>query len=430
MMTAAIAGTVGALLEWYDFYIFATASALVFGQLFFPATDKVAGTMASFAVFAAGFVSRPLGGILFGHIGDTIGRKTSLLITVGVIGLGTFLIGVVPTYRQIGLWAPALLVLLRIVQGIGLGGEYAGASLIAIEHAPRSERGFWGSLPQAASPGGLLLAAGVFGLVFLLPQDQFLGWGWRIPFLLSSVMAFVALFVRLHVKETPDFTKAKKESSRTAPRSELLRRHRWNALLATGARLVETVSGNMIKSFGLTYVTLQLKLPNETALVALTATAAIGVLVTPVYGTLGDRIGQRRAYMFGSGLVAALAFPFFIVLDLRTAGAVWVAFAVAYNLGPTLLLSVQPSLFTRMFDTSVRYTGMSVAYHVSAIAGGFTPLLSLWLLKQTGGAPWLVATFLIIVAVISFLCIAATMEGAPTRTLPTVHSRTVQSTFS
>ena len=407
MVKAATAGTVGALLEWYDFYIFATASALVFGQLFFPGSNAFAGTMASFGVFAAGFLSRPVGGILFGHIGDTIGRRASLLMTVGVIGLGTFLIGVLPTYAQIGFWAPVLLTALRIVQGIGLGGEYAGASLIAIEHAPRRERGFWGSLPQAASPGGLLLAAGMFGLVSLLPQDKFLAWGWRIPFLISAVVAFVGLYIRLQVKETPDFNKAKKDKADVAPSTELLREHWWSTVLAMGARLVETVSGNMIKSFGLTYVTLQLKLPKEVALTALTATAAIALFVTPFYGTLGDRLGQQRVYLFGSAVVAVIAIPFFLLLDARSAPAIWIAFAVAYTLGPTLLLSVQPSLFTQMFHAGVRYTGMSVAYQVSAIAGGFTPLASLWLLRQSGGSPWPVAALLIVVALISFVCVVA-----------------------
>jgi len=420
MMKAATAGTIGSLLEWYDFYVFATASALVFGQLFFPGNDRVAGTIASFGVFAAGFLSRPLGGILFGHIGDTLGRRTSLLITVGVIGAGTFLIGLLPTYHQIGIWAPILLTLLRVLQGVGLGGEYAGASLIAIEHAPRSERGFWGSLPQAASPAGLLLAAGAFGLVSLLPHDAFLAWGWRAPFLVSAVMVFAGLYIRLQVQETPEFNRTKDANKDEAPGAELLRTHWWNALLATGARLAETVSGNMIKSFGLTYATLQLKLPQEVALTALTATAAIGVLATPFYGMLGDRIGQRRVYLGGCVLVGAIALPFFMLLDMRTATAVWVAFIVAYNFGPTLLLSVQPSLFTKMFDPGVRYTGMSVAYQVSSIAGGFTPLLSLWLLKLSGGTPWLVATFLIAVAVVSFASVgsALVMEPRP-RLLPT-----------
>ena len=429
MLKAATAGTVGALLEWYDFYIFATASALVFGQLFFPGTDKLAGTMASFGVFAAGFVSRPIGGILFGHIGDTLGRRTSLLLTVGVIGVGTFLIGELPTYQTIGLWAPGLLTLLRVAQGIGLGGEYAGASLIAIEHAPRRERGFWGSLPQAASPGGLLLAAGMFGLVSLLPQEKFLAWGWRVPFLLSAIVAFVGLFVRLQVKETPDFKKAKqRKRDGAAPGSELLREHWWNALLAIGARLAETVSGNMIKSFGLTYVTLQLKLPNEIGLAALTFAAGIAVVATPIYGSMGDKLGQHRVYLFGCAMVAAMAIPFFLLLDVKTGVAVWIAFTAAYTLGPILLLSVQPTLFTQMFHAGVRYTGMSVAYQVSAIAGGFTPLLSLWLLKQSDGSPWLVAGFLIVVAIISFASVAAATGAGTVGELSASEPRPVGST--
>ncbi len=412
MMKAASAGTIGSLLEWYDFYIFATASALVFGKLFFPDGDPVVGTMASFGTFAAGFLSRPIGGLLFGHIGDTLGRKASLILTLFIIGLGTCLIGVLPTYRQIGFWAPLLLVILRILQGIGLGGEYGGASLITIEHAPHAERSFWGSLPQAASPGGLLLAAGAFGLVSLLPQDAFLAWGWRLPFLAGAVMLVLGLLIRLHITETPEFRAARAHQPEDVPGLALLRTHRWNVMLATGARLAETVSGNLIKSFGLTYVTLQLQLSKGTALAALTMTAAVGVLVTPCFGILGDRIGQQRVYLIGCVLIAMMAFPFFGLLNLRTAHATWVGFVIAYNVGPTLLLSVQPSLFTRMFEPGVRYTGMSVAYQVSAIAGGFTPLLSLWLLQQSG-TPWLVAVLLVTVAAISFASVAAATWSAP-----------------
>jgi MHS family shikimate/dehydroshikimate transporter-like MFS transporter len=414
MMKAASAGTIGALLEWYDFYIFATASALVFGQLFFPGGDAVAGTMSSFGAFAAGFVSRPLGGVLFGHIGDTMGRKVSLILTLLIVGLGTCLIGVLPTYRQIGGWAPLALVILRVVQGIGLGGEYGGASLIAIEHAPRPERSFWGSLTQAASPGGLLLAAGMFGLVSLLPQDAFLAWGWRVPFLAGAPMLIIGLFIRLRVAEPPELRRSKRTQQAEAPAARLLRTHLRNVTLATGARLVETVSGNMIKSFGLAYVTLHLKLPKETALTALIVTAAIGVVVTPLYGALGDRVGQQRVYLVASALVGVLALPFFVLLDARMAATTWLGFVIAYNLGPTPLLSVQPSLFTRMFDANVRYTGMSVAYQVSAIAGGVTPLLSLWLLRQSG-TPWPAAALLVGVAGVSFLCVAIATVAAPGR---------------
>jgi MHS family shikimate/dehydroshikimate transporter-like MFS transporter len=398
-------------LEWYDFYIFATASALVFGRLFFPSEDPLAGTMAAFGAFASGFLARPIGGLIFGHIGDRQGRKTSLIVTLVIIGAGTFLIGCLPTYETLGVAAPVLLVILRIIQGVGLGGEYGGASLMIIEHAPKVERGFWGSLPQAASPAGLLLAAGAFGLVSLLPEDQFWSWGWRAPFLASAVAMVVGLLVRLHIDETPEFESAKKKTApaktQEAPVVRLVRKHFANAVLATGARLVETVSGNMIKSFGLTYATMQLGFHQDQALNALTATAAVGVVVTPFYGWLGDRLGHRFVYMAGAAFVALFAFPFFWLLDERTPVALWLAFIVAYNLGPTLLLGVQATFFTQLFGTDVRYTGLSAAYQLSAIIGGFTPLISLWLLRLSGGAPWLTAGFIVVIAVVSFICAAS-----------------------
>jgi MHS family shikimate/dehydroshikimate transporter-like MFS transporter len=414
MRRVAAASFVGALLEWYDFYAFATASALVFGPLFFPSDDPSLSIMASFGAFASGFVARPIGGLIFGHIGDRIGRRATLIATLVIIGTGTFLIGALPTFAQAGIWAPILLVLLRVTQGIGLGGEYAGASLITIEHAPTGTRGFWGSLPQAASPGGLLLSSAVFGLVTLLEPDIFFSWGWRVPFLLSIAMLGVGLYVRLHVAETPEFEEIRGERAEL-PIVELLRTHGITALLATGARLAETVAGNVIKSFGLTYITVQLGLPREEALQALLATAAVGVAMTPLFGALGDRFGARAVYMAGSGCSALMAFPFFWILEQRSVAALWIGFVVAYNLGPTLMLSVQATFFTTLFHPRVRYSGLSIAYQVSAILGGFTPLISLTLLHRSNGAPWGVAAFVASVAVLSFGC-AAGVKGAKQHT--------------
>jgi MHS family shikimate/dehydroshikimate transporter-like MFS transporter len=252
-----------------------------------------------------------------------------------------------------------------------------------------------------------LLAAGIFSVVSLLPPGAFLSWGWRVPFLLSALLLLLGLFIRLGISETPEFNATKREDASEVPGLELLRAHRWSGVLAIGARLVETVSGNMVKSFGLTYVTLQLGLPKQTALTALTATSIVGLLVTPLYGALGDRFGQRPLYMIGCGFVAVLAFPFFWLLEGRSAVTIWIAFVTAYNLGPTLLLSVQPSLFSKMFRARVRYTGLSVAYQVSSIVGGFTPLIALWLLRISGGSPRLVASFPILAAAISFAAVAA-----------------------
>jgi MHS family shikimate/dehydroshikimate transporter-like MFS transporter len=405
MRRVGAASFVGALLEWYDFYVFATASALVFGRLFFPSDDPVASTMASFGAFASGFLARPLGGLLFGHLGDRTGRKASLVATLAIIGAGTFLIGLLPTYAQIGPAAPVLLVVLRVAQGIGLGGEYGGASLLAIEHAPPGRRGFWGSVPQAASPGGLLLATAVFGLASLMPRDLFLAWGWRVPFLASGLLLAVGLYVRLRVAETPDFLAARPGDR--APIVELLRTHPRATALATGARLAETVAGNLVKSFGLTYVTLHLGLDPATALDALVATSAVGLALTPLFGLLADRVGARLLYLWGTAMAAVLAVPLFWVLEARTAAAVWIGFAVFYTLGPTLMLSVQATFFAGLFAPRVRYTGLSFAYQVSALAGGFTPLAALALLRAQGGAPWAVAAVLALVALVSLVCTAA-----------------------
>jgi len=412
MPKIAMASFVGGLMEWYDFYIFATASAIVFGQLFFPSGNRLVSTMAAFGAFAAGFLARPVGGLVFGHIGDRIGRKASLVMTLLIIGVGTFLIGVLPTWQQGGLLAPILLVVLRVAQGVGLGGEYGGAALMTIEHAPIGQRGFWGSLPQAASPAGLLLASGVFSLMSLLPRDAFLAWGWRVPFLASIVMLVVGLFIRLRIEETPEFEAIRDSVRHAVPAMDLARTAKRRVLLALGARLGETTSGNMIKSFGLSYVTVQLGLSRQTALSALLATSVVALLVTPLFGWISDRVGRREMYMAGAASAAVLAFPFFWLLEARTPGAVWIGFVVAYTFGPTLMLSVQATFFSELFSAGMRYTGLSVAYQGSAVLGGFVPLIAISLLAEAGGEPWLVATFLCVTSLVSLGCTIAAGRGS------------------
>ena len=400
MPKIAAASFVGAMLEWYDFFIFGTASALVLGPLFFPGGDPLAGMMASFATFGVGFLARPIGGIVFGHFGDRVGRKSTLIVTLVIIGLGTFLIGLLPTYATAGSWAAVGLVALRLVQGFGLGGEYGGAALLTIEHAPENRRGFWGAMPQSAASGGILLATGVFALVSLLDRQSLLDWGWRIPFLLSGPLVGVGLFIRMNAAETPDFEHARAAApERGLTLFVLLRQHPRNVLLALGARLAETMSSNIVNAFGLAYVTTQLRVDRSVPLT--------------VFGALSDRVGRRPVYVLGAGFMAAFAFPFFMLLGTKSALLIGLAIVIAYNFGPTMMFAVEATFFTDLFGAGVRYTGLSIAYQISAIVGGFTPLISAYLLRQASGTPWLVAAFLCGVSLLSLVCAAiARSEGA------------------
>ncbi len=408
MPKIATASFVGAMLEWYDFFIFGTASALVLGPLFFPGRDPFSGMMASFATFGVGFLARPLGGIVFGHLGDRVGRKSTLIATLVIIGLGTFLIGLLPTYATAGGWAAVGLVVLRLIQGFGLGGEYGGAALLTIEHAPEHSRGFWGALPQSAASGGTLLATGVFALVSLLGRDALLDWGWRVPFLLSGPLVGVGLFIRMNTTETPDFERARTNpaASRGVPLLDLLRNHPRNVLLAVGARLAETISSNVINAFGLAYVATQLAMHRTVPLTGVLIASAIGIFMCPVFGILGDRIGKRAVYVLGAAFMTLFAFPFFILLGTKSALLIVIAMVAAYNLGPTMMFAVEATFFAELFGPGVRYTGLSIAYQISAIAGGFTPLASAYLLRLGYGTPWLVAGFLAGVSLLSLLCAA------------------------
>ncbi|WP_281077782.1 MFS transporter [Klebsiella quasivariicola] len=399
----------GALMEWYDFFIFGTAAGLVFAPLFFPDSDPFIGLIAAFATFGVGFLTRPLGGIVFGHFGDKFGRKITLIWTLGIVGSSTFLIGFIPTYQDIGIWAPVTLMVLRLIQGFGLGGEYGGAALMTIESAPQEKRGFLGSLPQTAASVGIMLATGVFALCnHILTQEQFLSWGWRIPFWLSAVMLVVGMFIRLHTEETLDFKKQKTTvpNEKTAPPLiELFRKHPRNILLALGARLAESVSSNIINAFGIVYITTQLALSRDIPLTGMLIASAMGIIICPLVGWISDRVGQRKVYLSGAGFCVLFAFPFFLLLDTKSTLIIWCSMMLGYNLGPTMMFAVQPTLFTHMFGTRVRYTGLSFAYQFSAILGGMSPLIASSLLALGDGRPWYVALFLLAISALSFICV-------------------------
>ncbi|MDQ2803337.1 MAG: MHS family MFS transporter [Pseudomonadota bacterium] len=404
MPRVAAASFAGAVLEWYDFFLFGTASALVFGPLFFPGINKAASTGAALATFGVGFIARPLGGIFFGHLGDKLGRKVTLIATLLIVGTGTFLIGLLPTYARIGIWAPITLVILRLVQGFGLGGEYGGAALLTIEHAVPNRRGFWGSLPQASAATGLLLGTGIFDLMSRLPKDEFLDWGWRIPFLLSVVMLVIGLFIRLNILETPDFERTR-QTHKVArlPLFVLLAQHPMNTLWATGARLAETVSFNIIAVFGIAYLTNVVGVPRWVPLTGIMISSAVAIPLCPLFGLLSDRWGRRTLYLVGCICSLLLAFPFFALLDTGSPTLIVIAMVIIYSLAPTLMFSVETTFFTELFSTNVRYTGLSVAYQFSAIIGGFVPLVALNLLAANDKSPWLVAAFLVAISGFSFL---------------------------
>ena len=306
----ALASAVGATIEWYDFFLYGTAAAVVFDKLYFNGLDGPAAQFAAFATFAVGFFARPIGGLIFGHFGDRIGRKQMLLLTLVIMGVGTALIGLLPTYDPIGVWAPIALVLLRVLQGIGVGGEYGGAVLLAVEYAPAERRGFYGSFAHIGVPGGLVLAAGAFSLAGMLPEEAFLAWGWRACFLVSIALLAIGAYIRLSVMETPEFAKVqeRKEISRL-PLRDLLREQPRPLLLGMGTRYIEGFTFNLFSVYLLAYVATNLELPRSWALDAILVGAALGVVLVPIAGALSDRVGRKPVYRVGAWIGSAVRVP-------------------------------------------------------------------------------------------------------------------------
>jgi MFS transporter, MHS family, shikimate and dehydroshikimate transport protein len=382
----AVASFIGTTIEWYDFFLYGTAAALVFNRLFFPTFDPLMGTLAAFGTYAVGFFARPVGGIVIGHYGDKIGRKSMLVLTLVIMGVATFLIGLLPTYEQVGPWAAVGLVLLRVAQGFGVGGEWGGAVLMAVEHAPPGTRGYYGSWPQIGVPAGLVISTGVFALFSQLPEAQFLAWGWRVPFLLSALLVIVGLMIRVRILETPAFTKVKEEAREARqPILEVLTNYPKQVLLAMGARFAENGAFYIYSVFVLTYATQQVKMSQQVVLNGILIGAGIELLAIPFFGALSDRVGRRPVYLFGAVMTALWAFPMFWLLDTASPPLVWLALIVAFVFSHAAMYGPQAAFLSELFGTRVRYSGASLGAQLAAVlAGGTSPFIATLLLANYG----------------------------------------------
>ncbi|MGY1811510.1 MFS transporter [Blastococcus sp. SYSU D00820] len=411
------ASIIGTTVEWYDFFLYGSAAALVFGPLFFPEQDDFVGVLAAFATYAVGFFARPVGALVFGHYGDRLGRKRLLVISLLMMGGATFCIGLLPTYDSVGVLAPILLIALRLVQGFALGGEWGGAVLIVSEHGKPEHRGFWASWPQAGAPAGNLLATGVLALLATVQSDEaFEAWGWRIPFLLSAVLILVGLYVRLTVTESPVFLEAQREAEakaaasgavEKAPIVTVLTRYKREVLTAMGARIAENVSFYLLTAFSLTYLTDVEGLDSSFALNAVLIASAVHLVTIPLWGALSDRIGRKPVYLFGALGVGAWAFAFFGLLGTGDFFLAVVAITVGL-LFHGAMYGPQAAFFSELFGTKARYTGVSVgAQLASLVAGAPAPLIALALLGSFADPNvFAVALYIVACAVITLVAVA------------------------
>ena len=408
-----LASFIGTTIEWYDYFIYGTAAALVFNKLFFPSLDPFTGTIAAFGTFAVGFFARPIGGLVFGHYGDKLGRKTMLITTLVMMGVATFLIGCLPTHAAIGVVAPILLVVLRFIQGFGVGGEWGGAVLMVVEHGHQGRRGFYASWAQAGVPVGLLLATGIFSLLNAqLTDEQFIAWGWRVPFLIGILLLAVGLYIRLAILESPLFKKLQEEEpDRPAPIREVLRKHPRSILIAMGARFAENASFYIFTVFIYAYARDQLQLDRQVILNGILIASAAQFVAVPCFGALSDRVGRRPIYLFGAVFTALFAMPFFLLVNTQTPGLITLALVLAVAVGHAAMYGPQAAFFSELFGTRVRYSGVSLGYQLaSPFAGGLAPIIAAVLIKWSSGNPWPVAVYLIITCLITITAIRFAKE--------------------
>ncbi len=402
---AVLASTVGTTIEWYDFFLYGTAAALVFPQLFFPGQDQYAGVLLAFGTQFVGFAARPVGAAIFGHYGDRIGRKATLITTLLIMGIGTALIGVLPTYAAIGFAAPVLLTVLRLLQGVAVGGEWGGSVLLAMEWGSTKRRGFFASWPQLGVPLGLLLATGMVQLMSSTTGDGFLVWGWRVPFIASILLVGVGLYVRLQVLESPEFAEARKANTvEKAPLLVVLREQWREVLLSAFIRLAEQAPFYLFINFVLSYGTAQLKIARGDLLVDTMIAAGIGLVSVPLFGHLSDVIGRRTMYAIGAVGVGLFAFPYFGLLNTTVPGLVLLAIVLSLILHD-MMYGPQAALIAESFGTNVRYSGAGLGYQLaSVIAGGPAPLIAAAILNDTKSSTW-ISIYIIGCAVVTLIAL-------------------------
>ncbi|SAK67979.1 major facilitator transporter [Caballeronia catudaia] len=411
MRRVVVASLIGATIEWYDFFLYGVVAGIVFNKLYFPSGDPLISTMLAYGTFAVGFLSRPLGGVIFGHFGDRLGRKSMLVMTLTIMGVATVLIGMVPTHAQIGIWAPSLLLFLRVLQGIGLGGEWGGAVLMAFEYAPENKRGFYASIPQIGLALGLCLSSGVVaGLSLTLTDAQFLAWGWRLAFFLSFALVVIGMYIRLNVMETPEFARIRKSGSEARmPIIDVLTKYPGNVVAGMGARFIDGVFFNVFGVFSISYLTGTLHLQRTDALIGVMLAAFVMIFTIPFFGRLSDRIGRARIYFWGSLATGLSAFLGFWLMKNSGGNTMlaWLAVVIPLGVVYASIYGPEAALFSELFDAKVRYSGISFVYQFSGIfASGISPIIATWLLQRNGGDPWMIAGYCLAAGVISALSAA------------------------
>jgi metabolite-proton symporter len=402
---AVLASVVGTSIEWYDFFLYNTAAAIVFADVFFPKSSDYAGTLSAFATYAVGFAARPVGAAIFGHWGDRLGRKATLIVTLLLMGISSAFVGVLPGTNSIGVAAPVILVLLRILQGIAVGGEWSGSVLLSMEWGNQRRRGLFASYPQIGVPIGLLLGTGAMTAIALSMGDAFSDWAWRIPFLLSLVLVAIGLWVRLKVMETPLFAEiVEREKVAKVPVAEVIKKHPKEIVLSALARTSEQLPFYIFTSFALTYIHKDLDLAQGLALTAVSAAAFVELFAIPAAGHLSDRLGRRRVYMTGSALLAVVAFPYFALINTEIAAVIIITCMVA-QITHSIQYGPQASLIAESFPTGLRYGGAGIGYQLASVfAGGPAPLLATWLLHDYGW--WAISIVMVISSVVTMIAVS------------------------